>query len=69
MEGTGIDELFREWLHSREQDVLQLLRREGTMSASALAAALKLSERAAVSVIYRMARQGAIKITGIQVAT
>ncbi len=64
-----MEEVFQEWLQSKEGDVLQLLRKEGPMSASTLAAALKLSERAALSVIHRLAQQGAIKITEVRVAT
>ncbi len=63
-----MEDLFQEWLQSTERDVLQLLRKEGPMSLSALAAALKLSERATLSVIHRMAQQGAIKITEVRVA-
>jgi len=64
-----MDELFQEWLQSTEQRVLELLRREGPMSASGLAAALKLTDKAILSVIHRMAQQGAIKVTEIRVAT
>ena len=64
-----MEDLFDEWLKRTENDVLALLSKEGPMSGAQLAAALKLSERAALSVIYRMAQQGAIKITGVQVTT
>ncbi len=64
-----MDELFHEWLRSTERDVLQLLEKEGPMSVTALATALKLSERAVLSIIHRMAEQGAIKITEVRAAT
>ncbi len=65
-EDADLDELFQEWLESKKREMLQLLRKEGPMSASALATALNLSERAALSVIYRMAQQGTIKITEVK---
>jgi len=52
-----------------EKDVLELLKKERSMSASEIAATLKLSEKAMLSVIYRMAQQGTVRITGIQVTT
>jgi DNA-binding transcriptional regulator LsrR (DeoR family) len=39
------------------------------MSASQIATRLKLSERATLSVIYRMAQQGTVRITGVQSMT
>ena len=39
------------------------------MSASQIATTLKLSERATLSVIYRMAQQGTVRITGVQSMT
>ena len=61
-----MDELFDEWVKHVEEDILALLRKAKTMSASQIAGALKLSERATLSVIYRMARNGTVRITGIQ---
>jgi DNA-binding Lrp family transcriptional regulator len=52
-----------------EKDVLDLLRKEGSMSVSDLAATVKLSEKATLSVIHRMAQQGTVRITGIQPTT
>jgi DNA-binding Lrp family transcriptional regulator len=49
-----------------EKDVLQLLREGGSLSLSQLAAGLKVSKRAALDLIYRMAQQGTIEINGIQ---
>ena len=39
------------------------------MSASGIAKALKLSERATLSVMYRMAQQGTVRITEVQATT
>jgi DNA-binding Lrp family transcriptional regulator len=64
-----VEELFDEWLQRVEKDALQLLRKEGPMSASQIATRLKLSERATLSVIYRMAQQGTVRITGVQSMT
>jgi DNA-binding Lrp family transcriptional regulator len=56
-------------LQGIEKEVLQLLKKGGSMSASQMAAALKLSEKATLSVICRMAQQGTIDITGVQSTT
>lgn len=61
-----MDELFDEWVKRVEQDILALLRKTKTMSASQIAGTLKLSEKATLSVIYGMAQQGTVRITGIQ---
>jgi predicted ArsR family transcriptional regulator len=53
-------------LHRVERDVIDLLKKQGSMSASEIAAILKLSEKAALSVIYGMARFGTVKITEVQ---
>jgi len=63
-----LEELFEEWLQRLERNILALVQKEGPRGASEIAAALKLSEKAVLSVIHRMARQGTIKITGIQSA-
>ncbi len=64
-----MEELFDEWLKRTEKDVLALLRKEGPMSAAQIAAALKLSGKGILSIIHKMAQQGTIKITEIQVTT
>jgi DNA-binding Lrp family transcriptional regulator len=53
-------------LQGIEKEVLQLLRKEASQSAPEIAAALKLSEKGTLSIIYRMAQQGTIRITGIE---
>jgi len=63
-----LEELFEEWLQRVERNIVALVQKEGPRSASEIAAALNLSEKAVLSVIHRMARQGTIKITGVQSA-
>jgi DNA-binding Lrp family transcriptional regulator len=66
LQNRGMDELFDEWVKHIEEDILELLRKAKTTSILQIAEILKLSERATLSVIYRMAQQGTVRITGIQ---
>ena len=56
--------LFEEWSRAVEEEIVGLLKHQGTSGPSEIAAKLKISEESALFFIGKIAREKKIRITG-----
>jgi hypothetical protein len=62
-----IQALFEEWVKNIEDDIVSLLKGRGSVTISAIATSLKISEESVLFFVGKMAREKQIKITGVSV--
>ncbi len=58
--------LFEEWVKAVEEEILGLVKEEGSSEPAGIATKLNISEESVVFLIGKMAREKKIKITGIK---
>jgi hypothetical protein len=58
--------LFEEWVKAVEDEIMAFLKEKGSSDASEIAVKLKVSEESVLFLIGKMAREGKLKITKVQ---
>lgn len=58
--------LFEEWVKAVEEEVLTFLKEKGSSNPTKIAAKLKISEESVLFLISKLAREGKLKITKVQ---
>jgi Mn-dependent DtxR family transcriptional regulator len=68
MQDTGRDGAFDRWSKDLEQKILDLLDKKGSARPSEIAAALRIPEDVAVSLLHRLAVEGKVRIGSVEKA-
>ena len=58
--------LFEEWAKAVEGEILEFLKEQKTSTPAKIAAKLKITEESVLFLIGKLAREGKLKITGVQ---
>jgi hypothetical protein len=58
--------LFEEWVRAVEDEILAFVKEQGSAYPLDIAAKLKLSEESVLFLVSKMAREGKLKIAGVQ---